>query len=574
MDNMNNKLLQPKAPKDPVKKSQAFFIMRGKDVAGSPQPDGRGIQFIYESDGRLISSAKLVGNITDETELELLKTTEGFKKLVHQIGVYVETEDYDTMVDFCFQMYGKTDPYNSGTTIRKTVRGDGAESLVNLDEVEWSDDDDVPGQIRFEFPKAGMLAKVAVKFYLNEGFSAPPLEEELPVDFTSEAYARMIANSVIYNGNNARIKKALEKGKSGEDVTVAFVGGSITQGAGAIPINNNCYARKTFEGICDICGKGYDENIHYVKAGVGGTPSELGMLRYEADVLDNGKITPDIVVVEFAVNDAGDETEGRCYDSLVRKIYEGPGKPAVILIFAVFQDDFNLEERLIPVGKAYNLPMVSTKACVTKQFYKKPEEGRVVSKNQFFYDCFHPTNTGHRIMADGLLELIKAVDLAAGDEEILSLNDYKAPIGGEFETVQLIDREINNGGAQIKCGAFSAKDSDIQRVERNMDLTVTPEFPNNWLYEGNGGDPFEMDVECKSLLIVYKDSASPSVGTAEVYADNELKLSIDPHIIGWTHCNALIVFENDVTAKHHVEVKMKSGDENKMFTILGFGVVK
>lgn len=65
---------------------------------------------------------------------------------------------------------------------------------------------------------------------------------------------------------------------------------------------------------------GDGDNIHYIKAGVGGTPSELGMIRYERDVLRNFTVQPDIVVVEFAVNDAGDETNGVCYESLVRKI--------------------------------------------------------------------------------------------------------------------------------------------------------------------------------------------------------------------------------------------------------------
>ena len=32
---------------------------------------------------------------------------------------------------------------------------------------------------------------------------------------------------------------------------------------------------------------GDGDNIHYIKAGVGGTPSELGMIRYERDVLRN-----------------------------------------------------------------------------------------------------------------------------------------------------------------------------------------------------------------------------------------------------------------------------------------------
>lgn len=42
-----------------------------------------------------------------------------------------------------------------------------------------------------------------------------------------------------------------------------------------------------------------------IKAGVGGTPSELGMIRFERDVLRDGKEKPDLVVVEFAVNDEG-----------------------------------------------------------------------------------------------------------------------------------------------------------------------------------------------------------------------------------------------------------------------------
>ena len=78
------------------------------------------------------------------------------------------------------------------------------------------------------------------------------------------------------------------------------------------------------------------ESVHFVKAGVGGTPSELGMLRFDRDVLRDGTVKPDIVVVEFAVNDEGDETKGVCYESLVRKILTLPWHPAVVLLFAVF----------------------------------------------------------------------------------------------------------------------------------------------------------------------------------------------------------------------------------------------
>ena len=570
---MSDISLQPKAPKDPVKKGQSFYIIKNHDVFGSPAPDGRGIQYLYQSDGRLLNSARLIGGIEDEEEIELLKTVEGFKKLVSQVGVSLEMDDYNTEVTFAFQMYGKTDTYVTGTTIYKTIKADGSETLINLDDVTWSDDDTVPGQFRFEFPEPNMYGKASVKFYLNDGYTAPVMEDEPPVDFDSPYYKDIIGKSIVSLGNNARLKKAINKARSGKDTTLAFIGGSITQGAGAVPINLNCYSHKILEGFRELTGTVNSDNVKYVKAGVGGTPSELGMLRYERDVLNDGKITPDVVVIEFAVNDLGDETEGRCYDSLVRKIYDGPGNPAVILLFAVFQDDFNLQERLIPVGKAYDLPMVSTKNAVTEQFYKKAPE-RVITKKQYFYDCFHPTNDGHKIMADGVIELLKQVDKASEDKEITTLKDIKAPIGDEFENVKLLDRIDNKFNAQIKEGGFSDKDDDIQKVERDLDIAATPEFPNNWMHVLGNNDPFVMDVECKSILIIYKDSESPSVGSANIYVDGNLVKTINPHDVGWTHANAYIIHEGKDVAKHHVEVKMVDGDEDKLFTILGFGVCK
>ena len=569
----------PVAPKDPVMKRSGFYIMQAKQISAAPAPDGKGICFIYEDSGRLESSAKIVGNVVDEEMLKLMGTVEGFRKLVHSIGVSIKAGDGSETARFAFQMYGRKDPYVTGTTLTMDIPTDGMEYVYDLSLADWSDDDNIPGQIRFEFSKSGFTAEVSVVFYLCDGYVAPKQNEINPIDLESDSYKKIIAKSLMQQGNNARLKKALAKARAGEDTTVAFIGGSITQGAGAVPINTNCYAYLTYEGICKIAGKGTDENIHYIKAGVGGTPSELGMLRYEKDVLYNGEVTPDIVVIEFAVNDEGDETKGICYDSLVRKVYNGPGKPAVILLFAVFANDWNLEERLSPVGVSYNLPMVSTRRSVVEQFYQTREEGNVIAKSQFFYDVFHPANPGHRIMADGILNMIKLADEAETDTE-LSIDDIEAPIGADFENVFMFDRatDLTGMGISISEGSFQDKDKDIQCVERNIDPGVSPELPDNWMYfggcAGDGVMPFTVDTECRAVLLMYKDSASIQVGEAEVYVDGELKLSVDPHIVGWTHCNALIVINEKETKKRHIEVRIKPGCENQSFTILGFGIVR
>lgn len=569
----------PKAPKDPVKKRAGFYVMRNKQISGLVQPNGKGVQFIYLNDGRLLSSARIVGNITDEKMLDMLATAEGFKQLVHSIGISVEMEDSGKKADFEFQMYGKSDMYGSGTTLRMEIPGDGMEYILNLSACDWSDDDDLPGQIRFVFdepPKDGEAAQASatVKFYLNDGFTAPEPEEEESVDFESPYYQETLRKSLVQTGNNARLKAAIEKAKKGEETTIAFIGGSITQGAGAVPINTKCYAYQTFEGLCRLAGKGVDENIHFVKAGVGGTPSELGMIRYERDVLREGTITPDIVVVEFAVNDEGDETKGVCYDSLVRKILAADNKPAVILLFAVFAHDWNLQDRLSVVGECYHLPMVSTKDGVVEQFYKKAGEGKVVTKNQFFYDCFHPTNIGHKIMADGLLYLMQEVEKSLPDVDTLDLAAVPAPIGDAFQNVRLFDRSsaATDIVKVVSTGDFSETDEELQGVEMDRDLTQTKEFPYNWKHV-KGGEPFVMEVCCSSLILVNKDSGAPEAGCAKVFVDGEEVLLADPKINGWTHCNPLICFRGREQKKRRVEIKMQPGDEEKEFTILGFGIV-
>ncbi len=569
----------PVAPKDPTVKRPYYYIMRNKDVCGLPQPDGRGIQFIFESDGRLKASAKLVGNLEDESMIAELDTVEGIRKQVHSIGVSVQKSGDPVDVTFAFQMYGHTDPYVSGTTLSMLLPSEGREMVMDLSLFDWSDDDNTPGQIRFEFPETGMQAKVSVCFYLNDGYTAPEQAAEKDIDLESDNYKKMIADCLVQKGNVHRIKSALEKARRGEKVTVGFIGCSITQGAGAIPINENCYAYNAFKGFCDRAGRGYDDNVRYIKAGVGGTPSELGMLRYEKDVTENGKYAPDVMIVEFAVNDEGDETKGECYDSLVRKLYNSPQKPAVILLFSVFVDGYNLEERLSPVGFAYNLPMVSTKKSVYDQFYKTEEEGGVVSKNQYFYDMYHPTNIGHRIMADNLIYMFKTADESA-DEEDLDITGITPPKGAEFENVYLVDRSNIDTCPAVQgyeMGAFTGHSKELQYVERDMNLQGTPEFNDNWLYDGkNTGDgyaSFKLKIKCSALLVAYMDSASIEVGTAKVFVDGEEKLNIDPHLIGWGHANALIAHRGGPAKVREIEVRIPENDRDKRFTLLGFGVV-
>lgn len=572
----------PAAPKDPEKKRPYFYILKDKEIFGAKQPDGSAIHFIYESDGRLINSAQIVGNITDEEELRLLESVEGFGRLVHSIGVSVETDNPKEEIEFVFQMYGKKNLYGGGTNLRCKLTGDGMEHRIYLYDYTWTEDDYIPGQIKFIMSTPEKLGKASVRLYLNDGYMAPEEVEEAEVDTKSENYCAMIAKSLMNLGNTYRIRKAIEKAKAGKSVTVAYIGGSITQGAGATPINTECYAYKSYQLFQNRFASG--NNVKFIKAGVGGTPSELGMLRFDRDVLRDGE-KPDIVIVEFAVNDEGDETKGDCYESLVRKILKLDWNPEVVLLFSVFANDWNLQERLRPVGDLYDLPMVSIRDAVVEQFTRK--EGRVLTKNQFFYDMFHPSNIGHTIMADCLQYLFERCELREHarldafenglTEEGMLLQRLKLEpvIGGSFENVRLMDKKDVYEGAVIETGDFTATDQELQSVEMDDALNLTPEFPYNWMYDGTKTDAeaFTLRMNCKALVLIFKDSGEVDVGKAEVFVDGAHVLTADPHINNWQHCNAAILFNNENSEEHTVKIEIAKEDIDKKFTILGFGYV-
>ncbi|WP_313344262.1 SGNH/GDSL hydrolase family protein [Lacrimispora sp.] len=564
----------PAAPKDPEKKKPYFYIIREKEIFGAKLDEEKGVQFIYENDGRLISSAQITGNISDPNILELLKTTQGFRTLVHSIGVSVKTEDSSSKLDFIFQMYGNKDIYGGGTNLKLSLTGDGMEEKINLCEIDWSEDDKEPGQIRFEFDTPEILARANVRLYLNEGFSVPEISEESEVDVSSEAYHRMITRSLMQLGNPKRLAGAIKRAKEGKDVTLAYIGGSITQGAGATPINMGCYAYKSYQAFSDRYGNG--NNVHFLKAGVGGTPSELGMLRFDRDVLREGNY-PDVVVIEFGVNDEGDETKGNCYESLVKKVLMLPNQPAVILLFSVFANDWNLQKRLSPVGRHYDLPMVSVLDAVSPQFPLSEENGRVISKNQFFYDIFHPTNAGHTIMADCITYLLLQTELAEETIDRTAELLLKKPVlGDDFVSVKLLDKKDHYEDAVIQCGGFTKTDTELQWVEMDEDLFGTPQFPYNWMYDGTGNEKnsfFELTLNCRALLLIYKDSGANDVGKADVFLDGRKVLTADPRKTGWVHCNPVIVCNDKISRQHILQVKMAQGEEHKKFTILGFGYV-
>lgn len=212
------------------------------------------------------------------------------------------------------------------------------------------------------------------------------------------SYGIDLKKGVLNKGNWCRIAHVMKKAIQGEDITVGFLGGSITQGCNA-SAPEACYAYLVYQWWCEKFPK---SKITYINAGIGGTTSQFGAARAESDLLSK-KI--DFTVVEFSVNDEDNSHFLETYEGLIRRIYYSESKPAVLIINSVRYDDGrNAQTQHIKVGKTYDIPCVSMKPTI----YEKVLDGTFASRD-VTEDDLHPNDLGHCLMSEVITDFLEGV---------------------------------------------------------------------------------------------------------------------------------------------------------------------
>jgi len=370
-----------------------------------------------------------------------------------------------------------------------------------------------------------------------------------------------VEETLVSTGNNYRLKTALEKIKKGEKVTLAALGGSVTEGAGPEKFTDG-YAFQFFRALKAAYAPGNGENVVFDGAGLSGTPSQLGIVRYKQDVVDVLGGNPDILIIEFAVNDAGDDFSARGFEALVRDALSASPETAVIALYSAATYG-NTAAQKKPIANHYQIPQVDILPVVKKGI----SSGKVKEKD-YYTDNVHPTKDGHQFMSDSLMNLLAVVDKAAKDSPCaIPAESLKNP---SFSGMKMILGDDEN--VKISAGAFNKKDGATQTLKK----TNKGDFPQNWYKSASSkGESFKMDITCKNLILTYKVQGSwlsEKFGSADVYVDGKKVGTYDGGAAnGWNNCEARLIIDEKSAAKHSVEIKMAPGSESKGFTIVCMG---
>lgn len=374
-------------------------------------------------------------------------------------------------------------------------------------------------------------------------FSYPLIEDDTSL---SEAEKQMLSTSLVSVGNTHRLNEKLQTLENGGEITLGFIGGSITYGYTVQP--NECFASK----VTDLLKERYPSGtVNYVNKGISGTPSILGNLRLKRDILDN---KADIIFVEYAVNDGMESDYKESYESLVRTALEQENEPAVVLILNRTKEGHSAQEYMKSIGNFYSLPMISTADALTEAL-----DNGTIKWEDYYNDSSHPNPNGHTLFCKLIAHAFDESLKVQSDEYVLPAESI---FGAPYENAVLIESDYDGSDSRFtmeSLGSFTNSSS-------------ADGFTKGWSFDKATNEPMKFRVSANGLFIVAKRNNNASMGKFEVYINGARAKVVDTNQSdGWGDPYAFKIIKWQETKDMEIEIRPAEGSLDKNIDILGIG---
>lgn len=307
-----------------------------------------------------------------------------------------------------------------------------------------------------------------------------------------------------------RLKNLMKRAANGESLVIGFLGGSITQGSlSSTP--KTCYAYLVYE----WWKKSFpNAAFSFVNGGIGGTTSHYGGARAWKDVLC---YRPDIVTVDFSVNDDANEFFEETYEGTLRRLLAAPSSPAVVVLNNVFYDTGkNAQDYHNRIADHYGIPHVSIKDTV----YPDVESGKIV-RADITPDNLHPNDKGHRLVADEICKLLDSIKAEMEEETIVGENIEGKSIKTEASVLlpaPLTENAYEHSRLiQIQDNEAILDGFLVDPIEKKGMLDI---FKNGWT-AAHTNDKISFEIECSCLAVQYRKSVQQPVPKAKAVIDGD-----------------------------------------------------
>ncbi len=213
------------------------------------------------------------------------------------------------------------------------------------------------------------------------------------------------------------------------EVNIVYMGGSITAGAQASS-PEKCWVSLVGENMQSMFAK-EGRTINNYNVGIGGTGSDLGLMRLQADVIAKD---PDMVFLEFAVNDAGQEKGLYQMESIVKTLNSMPNPPYVMFIYTTNGGLGVNSSYHKQVAEYYGIPAVDLQEII--------KNDPSVNIDDLLADGVHPNDNGYAYYAKAINEaLSKNTGYARPKQQQYSLSELSKAV--DIRTVETKDFTVS-----------------------------------------------------------------------------------------------------------------------------------
>ena len=180
------------------------------------------------------------------------------------------------------------------------------------------------------------------------------------------------------------------------DVNVVYLGGSITTARGWRTSVGEWLEKTYKDRVPGRTVTNYD-------AGIGGTGSDYGLLRLERDVLSKN---PDLVFVEFAVNDANTAQNDALanMEGIVRTLQSAENLPMIVFVYTTGTNFKTAWETHHRVAEYYSIPELDFRGYMISEGYEGVTgvtyENLPTRLKSLWSDLTHPNADGHKLWSD------------------------------------------------------------------------------------------------------------------------------------------------------------------------------
>lgn len=310
-----------------------------------------------------------------------------------------------------------------------------------------------------------------------------------------------------------------------KSIKILFLGGSVTEGAGASSTNKR-YTNLVIDQLRKIFPL---KHIVGANRGVGSTPSVISCFLNDTFIED---FSPDLVFIDYSINDGNSDLFLESYEGLVRKIIQAGAIPIPLLLSR--KNNTSARDIHLKIVDHYKLPIVDMNSVLI-------ETSKNGKWSQFFIDDVHPNNNGHLLIASKILEV------------------------GLFNIVEYDEMNLNNDPLtenQFETTNYIAAESIDLSGSINVVLSENERF--NIVLSGRGKSSINLLVEGENMALLFEKN--PQNAQFVVTIDG-IKYQVDAYANSSTP--ALRIWEDIGQGVHELKIETTKGG----FELAGIGTM-